>query len=129
MCDISIRTDEGVPGVAIVDVHGLLDVSSEAPGALAAQISGLLAEGRTRILVNLAQVTQIDSRGIGVLVFSGKKARDAGGELRVACRVPYVLDALKMVGLCRSMGCHTSETEALAAFVASPVQASDDDQA
>jgi len=50
-------------------------------------VSRLLADGRTRVVVDLGEVKKIDSSGIETLLIACQRARDAGGDVRLA-RVP-----------------------------------------
>ena len=50
-------------------------------------VSRLLADGRTRVVVDLGEVKKIDSSGIETLLTACQRARDAGGDVRLA-RVP-----------------------------------------
>jgi anti-sigma B factor antagonist len=77
------RIDERVVGdVVILDLRGRMTVSEESKPA-ADTVRRLLAEGRTRILLNLAHVPFIDSLGIGDIARAFAATKRAGGELRV----------------------------------------------
>ena len=47
-------------------------------------VHDLLARGRTKIVVDLADVTYIDSAGVGMLAAKLKAVRATGGDLRLA---------------------------------------------
>lgn len=64
---------------ATVIVRGELDCFS-AP-LLADELGDLLAEGTCRLTVELAEMTFIDSTGLGTLVRALRAAREAGGDI------------------------------------------------
>jgi len=102
-------------GVTVLDVRGHMTVSAESKAA-SDTIRRLLAEGRTRILVNLAHVAFIDSLGIGDLVRGFTATRRAGGTLKlcgVQHRVRVVLEATQLISVIESF---ESEEEALDSF-------------
>ena len=59
--------------VTILDLKGRL-VFDDGDRVFRAHVDTLLAEGRTNILVNLQDVTYVDSCGVGVLVAVGMLA-------------------------------------------------------
>jgi anti-sigma B factor antagonist len=73
-------------------------------------------EGRTRFVVNLARVDTIDSYGIGELTRCYSVVRQAGGELKLACVSPRVLEALQISHLHTVFDIHPQEEAALRAF-------------
>lgn len=81
----------------VVQVSGEIDIST-AP-RLREAIVGLLAEGRTQIAVDLRGVDFLDSTGLGVLVGGLKRARSAGGELRVISTSPRIEKVFAITGL------------------------------
>jgi len=46
-------------------------------------VDGLLKQGQRKILVNLAEVTYIDSAGVGRMAFKYKDVRAKGGALKL----------------------------------------------
>ena len=63
----------------MVGLSGELD-AYHAP-RVKAEIEGLLAAGKTTVIVNLKRVAYIDSTGLGVLVAARKQVLEAGGTL------------------------------------------------
>jgi anti-sigma B factor antagonist len=68
--------------VAVLDLDGRI-VLGEESSALREAVKGLLAAGRKKIVLNLSNITQIDSSGLGTLVASHSSARAAGASLRL----------------------------------------------
>ncbi len=69
-------------GIAILDVKGRLTVG-EAASALREGLSSLGAEGKSRVILNLAGVDYIDSTGLGTLVVCYTSMKKAGGALKL----------------------------------------------
>ena len=88
----------------IVALAGELDLAT-APG-LQPALRGLLAQGRNRILIDLAEVTFMDGFALGVLIAAQRDVRRAGGRLRVTNH-PLLLRLLVFTGI---TGLFTLET-------------------
>ena len=76
-------------------------------------VSGTVAGGRARIVVDLTDTTFIDSSGLGALVAGLKTTRAAGGDLRLACAPAQVVTALELTNLNRVFRTYTSVDESL----------------
>jgi len=85
--------------LTLVRLQGRLDAAA-APGLLA-RLNGAISEGRTLFVVDLADVSFIDSTGLGVLVSGLKAARRADGDLRLAAPSPQVRKLLRLTTLDR----------------------------
>ncbi len=70
------------PGVAIARLTGRLDIASAAE--VKRLFGSTVAEGRSRLVVDLEGVNYIDSSGLSALVSGLRTARQAGGDLRIA---------------------------------------------
>jgi anti-sigma B factor antagonist len=83
--------------VTVVDVVGEVDLSS-APG-LAEQLSTLFDDGRRRVVVDLTEVTFLDSTGLGTLVGARNRAEEVGGRLPLVATGDRVLKLFRITGL------------------------------
>jgi len=82
------------------------------------RVKNLIADGRTRLVVDLGQVKFIDSFGLGALVSALRVVRSAGGDLKLAC-VPQSVEAvLRLTRLSSVFECHAQLEDALKAFQA-----------
>lgn len=90
---MAVREDENAVAVSPA---GDLDVSTS-PKLLAC-IEELLAEGRSRIVLDLQAVTFIDSSGLGALVTAHKKASPSA-ELTVVHARPHIYRAMEISGI------------------------------
>lgn len=95
--DIKIGTRE-VEGVTIVDVSGRITLGEEI-SVLRKTIRDLLAEGKKKIVLNLAEVGYIDSSGVGELVSSYTAVRNQGGDLKLLNLTKKVHDLLQVTKL------------------------------
>ncbi len=64
-------------------------------------LDDVLGSGASRVVVDLAEVTFIDSSGLGALIGGLKKARQAGGDLRIAGAPEQVRMVLSLTNLDR----------------------------
>ena len=94
---LKIDTRE-VAHVTILDIHGRI-VLGEEIGDLRDAVRALIAEGKKKIILNLAGVDYIDSSGVGELVGSFTTVRNAGGELKLLNLTQKVHDVLYVTKL------------------------------
>jgi anti-sigma B factor antagonist len=87
-----------VGDVAIVDVTGTI-VFGEESAAMHDVVSGLLKKGQKQILLNLRDVTYIDSMGMGALVGASTSVRKQGGEPKLLNLSNKVADLMQMTRL------------------------------
>ena len=79
--NLRIKTRQ-VDGVAVVDASGRVILGEETK-LLRETIQGLLREGQKEILLNLGEVSFVDSAGIGELVSAFTSVRNRGGDLKL----------------------------------------------
>ena len=94
---LTIDTRE-VSHVTILDIHGRIILGPEI-GALRTAVRNLLAEGKKKIILNLAGVDYLDSSGVGELVSCFTTVRNAGGELKLLNLTQKVHDVLHVTKL------------------------------
>jgi len=78
MLDVSVRENERV---VVLDVRGRLVLGHDGQ-TLVERVKQLVAARQLNVLVNLAEVTFIDSSGVGELVASLSSVKKAGGTLK-----------------------------------------------
>ncbi|MGY6502493.1 MAG: STAS domain-containing protein [Acidimicrobiales bacterium] len=83
----------------VLAVAGELDVATTP--RVRNEIVRLVADGATRLVLDLSRVDFIDSFGLGVLVGALKRVRSHGGEMRVVITEPRVLKVVELTGLDR----------------------------
>jgi len=75
-------------------------------------VAETVAAGNNRIVVNLSGTDFMDSSGLGALIGCLKLARQAGGDLRIACVQPQVQMVLELTSMDRVLRPHASAEEA-----------------
>ena len=104
-----------VDGVTIVDLSGRITLG-EGSVVLRDQIRELLSKGSKKLLLNLAEVTYIDSSGIGELVSAFTTVRNQGGELKLLNLTKKVHDLLQITKLYTVFDVKDDEASALKSF-------------
>jgi len=80
--------------------------------ALRATFSNLVADGKSRLVVDMTDVDSIDSAALGALVSGLKAARGAGGDLRIVAPSMQVLTVLELTNLRRVLPPYPSTGDA-----------------
>jgi anti-sigma B factor antagonist len=114
---LKITTRE-VDGVAIVALDGRI-VLGEETSALREKIKGLIAEGKTRIVLNVQNVTQIDSSGLGALVAAHHSAITRGASLRLCHLGARFKELLQITKLLTVFDVYDTEADAVHSFAKS----------
>lgn len=104
-----------VDGVTIVDLSGRITLG-EGSVVLRDTIKDLLSKGQKKILLNLGDVSYIDSSGIGELVSAFTSVRNQGGELKLLHLTKKVHDLLQITKLYTVFDVKDDEAQAVGAF-------------
>jgi len=108
-------TTRQVNDITIVDLSGQIKLG-EGSSVLRDTVKDLLGKGRKDILLNLGDVTYIDSSGVGELVSAFTSVRNQGGELKLLHLTKKVHDLLQITKLYTVFDVKDDEAAALAAF-------------
>ncbi len=90
-----VQVDSG--GEPIVAIYGDLDVVSSA--TLHAALTKIIEQNPKTLLVDLANVTFIDSTALGTLLVAHRHLHDQGGELRLVAVPAPVARVFEIAGL------------------------------
>ena len=101
--------------VTIIELKGKITIGS-GDIQLRDTITKLLESGKINILVNMNEVTSIDSSGIGELVGCYTTVTNKGGKLRLLHLPPKIQDVLTVTQLITVFDVYENETEAVASF-------------
>jgi anti-sigma B factor antagonist len=104
-----------VSHVTILDVHGRIVLGDEI-GQVRDSVRNLIADGKKKILLNLADVDYIDSSGVGELVGCFTTVRNAGGELKLLNLSQKVHDILNVTKLYTVFDIRDDEFTAVKSF-------------
>jgi anti-sigma B factor antagonist len=108
-------TSRQVDGVTILDMSGRVTLG-EGSVVLRDTIREILGKGNKKILLNLGDVTYIDSSGIGELVSAFTAVRKEGGELKLLNLTKKVHDLLQITKLYTVFDVKDDEAVAISAF-------------
>ena len=92
------KTEIGSRAVAL-RIDGRLNMVA-APRVRAA-VEDVVRDGANRVVIDLSDVTFMDSSGLGALIAGLKTTRQAGGDLRIAAPAEQVAAVLKLTNLDR----------------------------
>jgi anti-sigma B factor antagonist len=106
--------ERSVDSVVLLDLGGRLVLGED--HILKERVSSLLTSGSKQLVLNLADVSYVDSSGLGALVGSCLNARSQGGAVKLLRPSKRVLDLLSMARLLTVFDIFSSEHEALLSF-------------
>ena len=104
-----------VDGITVVDMSGRITLG-EGSVVLRDTIRDLVGKGQKKILLNLGDVTYIDSSGIGELVSAFTSVRREGGDLKLLKLTKKVHDLLQITKLYTVFDIKDDETAAIQSF-------------
>ena len=106
-----------VGDVSVIDVAGRITLG-EGSSALRDQIRELVGKNQKNILLNLGEVSYIDSSGIGELVSGFTTVTNQGGQLKLLNLTKRVKDLLQITKLYTVFDVHEDEAAAVRSFAA-----------
>jgi anti-sigma B factor antagonist len=104
-----------IDGVTVLDLSGRITLG-EGSVILRDTIRDLIGRGQKRILLNLGDVSYIDSSGIGELVSAFTTVRNQGGELKLLNLTKKVHDLLQITKLYTVFDIKDDEATAIKSF-------------
>ena len=116
---MSLELSERLIGdVTVVDVSGKITLGDGGDAMLKDKVRSLLQQGRTKLILNLGDVTYIDSAGLGELVQACATVDKSGGRLKLLNTTKRVKDLLAITKLLTVFETYDSEAEAVTSFSA-----------
>ena len=110
---ISERT---VGDVVIVDVSGKVTLGDGGDVVLKDKMQSLVQQGKKKVLLNLGDVSYVDSAGLGEIVQSYATVNKNGGALKLLNVTKRIKDLLSITKLLTVFECHDNEAEAVKSF-------------
>jgi anti-sigma B factor antagonist len=104
-----------VDGVTVVALDGRI-VLGEESNALREKIKSLVADGKKKIVLNMDNVTFIDSAGLGTLVAAHHSAKAQGAILKLCHLGTKFQEVLQITKLMTIFDVNNTEAEAVASF-------------
>jgi anti-sigma B factor antagonist len=106
--------------VTIIDLSGKL-ASSEDSGILKEKVTSVFFQGHKKVLINLKDLSYMDSSGLGELVSCLATARKNNGEVKLSNLGKRVQDLMIMTKLLAVFDVHDTEAGALTSFATKDV--------
>jgi|ERR1700728_2151894 anti-sigma B factor antagonist len=104
-----------VGDVAIVDLHGKVTLG-ENTGILRDELRSLLAQGKKHIVLNMKDVSYVDSAGLGELVGAYTTATNQGGAVKLLHLQSKMRDLLQITKLFTIFPTFEDEKAAVSSF-------------
>ena len=102
--------------VNILDLVGRSTVDTGESESLSKYLRELIAMGKRKLLLNLANLSRIDSSGVSIIVEMYVSLKRSGGELKLLSPRGRVLDVLRVFRLLEVIPIFENEGEALESF-------------
>lgn len=100
--------------IAIVHMQGKLDLLSTAN--VKQRLSQVVSEGSSKLVIDMSNVTFIDSSGLAALVSALKTTRLASGDLRLACLSEEARNIFEITRLDRVIQSYETVEDAIESF-------------
>jgi anti-sigma B factor antagonist len=108
-------TNREVNGVAVLALEGRIVYGDES-AALGEQVKSQLAAGKKKLVLDLKNVTMIDSAGLDVLVIAHTSAKSSGAALRLCNLGSRTNELLQITRLANVFEVSDSEADAVRAL-------------
>jgi len=108
-------TERDVSGVSVLDIEGRI-VLGEESNSFREKVKSLLAAGKKKVILNLANVSYIDSAGLGTLVATFHSARSQGATLKLTNLGAKFKEVLQVTKLMTVFDTYDNEAAAIQSF-------------
>jgi anti-sigma B factor antagonist len=110
---ISIRESGDI---IILDLRGRSTIDGSESEVLSKHLQKLVANGVRKVLLNLIELTQVDSSGVSIIVRTYVSLKRQGGDMRLLRPGGRVLDVFRVLRLLDTIPTFDDEAQALASF-------------
>jgi anti-sigma B factor antagonist len=108
-------TNSEVKGVSVIELDGRI-VLGEESNSLREALKSLIAEGKKKIVLNMANIKYIDSAGLGTLVAAHLSAKTQGASVRLCHLGNKFHEVLQMTKLLTVFDVYDTEEAAVSSF-------------
>jgi anti-sigma B factor antagonist len=115
-------TNKEINGVSVVALNGRIVLGPES-NALRESAKSLLGAGQKRIVLDMSNVTYIDSAGLGILVAAHVSAKKLGASLHLSNLGDKFHDVLQLTRLLTVFNVYDTQAEAIKSFETSSISA------
>jgi anti-sigma B factor antagonist len=112
---VEITKKEVKPGIIVLELSGPLQLGVECK-RLELAFDQLIRDKHTRVVLDLSNVTKLDSGGLGKLVNCFSRLKTAGGALRLAGTTGMIDGVLKLAHADRFLKAYATALEAAGSF-------------
>ena len=113
-------SERKIGDVVVVDVSGKITLG-DGDTILRDKLRSLVQQGQLKLLLNLADVTYIDSAGLGAIVQCYTTVTNQGGALKLVNATKRIHDLLAITKLLTVFDTFDNEAEAVTSFSTAPV--------
>ena len=106
---------KAVGNIVVLEMTGRITLGRDCQ-QIEADVDELVRGNQARIVFDLSKVKYMDSSGVGIMVMCSGKAREAGGELRIAGASGVVEQTLQLTRTSTIVPMFATLAEALAGF-------------
>ena len=100
----------------ILDLRGRATIGEDKSELLRSHLRESIAKGVRKFLLNLTDLSQIDSSGLSIIAETYVSLRDQDGHLKLLHPGGHTLDVLKVLHLLEMIPTFEDESQALASF-------------
>jgi anti-sigma B factor antagonist len=108
-------TNSEVDGVSVVTLDGRIVLGDES-NSFREKLKSMLAEGRKRIVLNMADIKYIDSAGLGTLVAAHFSAKTQGASVRICNLGKKFHEVMQITKLLTIFDVYDTEAAAISSF-------------
>lgn len=110
-------TNSEVDGVSVMELDGRIAMGEES-NSLSEKLKSLIASGKTKIVLNVANTKYIDSTGLGTLVAAHVNAKTQGASVRLCHLGQKFHDILQVTKLVTVFDLYDTQAAAVSSFQA-----------
>jgi anti-sigma B factor antagonist len=107
--------EKEISGVTVVELSGRVTLGDES-NQLRTKIKAILAEGKKRLVMDLGNVSYIDSAGLGTLVAGYTSSQNQGAGMKLANLTKRFREQLNITKLVTVFEVYSSVEEAIKSF-------------
>lgn len=108
--------------LGVIVAAGEVDMATA--GGIRQAITDLIGGGFKHLMLDMSEVSFIDSTGLGVIIGARKKVRHIDGTFSLVCNNPRTLRLFKITGIDQALPVHATRESAIAALdLAAPLPA------
>jgi anti-sigma B factor antagonist len=115
--------EQPVGDVTVLYLKGRL-VFDDGDSILRDHVESLVGRGRIKLVLNMSEVTHIDSAGLGTLAAKYVTTHRAGGDIRLCYLTPRAHHVMSITNLLKVFRTYESEEDAIGSFTDLPAAGS-----